>query len=124
MLFAQIADALINGSGFCRRLGEIEKASGSPRVIEIIDSILCDTQTWPLQDFLGIDPDGDHARQCQTSCYRCIQRYGNRRYHGLLDWRLGLSYLRAMASPTYSCCLDDGDLVLPEISGWRERLMS
>ncbi|WP_321807369.1 DEAD/DEAH box helicase [Burkholderia sp. BCC1993] len=117
----QIADALINGSGLCRRLGEVEKASGSPRIIEIIHSILRDTQTWPLQDFLGTDLDGDHARQCQTSCYRCIQRYSNRRYHGLLDWRLGLSYLRAMASPIYSCGLDDRDLVLPEVSGWMER---
>ncbi|WP_204117302.1 helicase-related protein [Paraburkholderia sp. C35] len=117
----QIADALINGSGLCRRLGEVEKASGAPRIIEIIDSILRDPQTWPLQDFLGTDQDGDHASQCQTSCYRCIQRYGNRRYHGLLDWRLGLSYLRAMASRTYSCGLDRSDLALPEISGWMER---
>lgn len=93
----------------------------SPRIIEIIQSILCDAQTWPLQDFLGTDSDGDHARQCQTSCYRCIQRYGKRRYHGLLDWRLGLSCLRAMASPKYSCGLDDSDLDLPEISGWMER---
>nr|WP_186183775.1 DEAD/DEAH box helicase [Burkholderia gladioli] len=117
----QIADALINGSGLCRRLGETEMASGFPRIVDIIHSILADTHAWPLQDFLGTDSDGDHARQCQTSCYRCIQRYGNRRYHGLLDWRLGLSYLRAMALPGYSCGLDDRDLHLPEISGWMDR---
>ncbi|MGA1810664.1 hypothetical protein VHN57_17405 [Sphingobium sp. WW5] len=80
-----------------------------------------DETTWPLVDFLRVDEDGNHAARCQTSCYRCIQRYGNRSYHGLLDWRLGLSYLRALVDPSYSAGLDAKDQSYPETVGWHDR---
>lgn len=117
----QIADSLINGSGLSRRLG-FDRTNGTPYVIGVIRDILEDREAWPLLDFLKEDAvDGDHAARCQTSCYRCIQRYGNRSYHGLLDWRLGLSYLRALVTPDYSCGLDEKDRSYPETAGWQDR---
>lgn len=115
----QIADALINGSGLSRRLGA--NAGGNrPYVIDVVRSLVSDAAAWPLIDLLDNDEEA-HATQCQTSCYRCIQRYSNRPYHGLLDWRLGLSYLRAMIEPDYACGLNAADLQHPELTGWHER---
>ena len=56
-----------------------------------------------------------------TSCYRCVQRFSNRSYHGLLDWRLGLAYLRALVNPAYGCGLNPGEDELPELAGWSTR---
>ncbi|MNU42841.1 hypothetical protein D3C71_316090 [compost metagenome] len=56
-------------------------------------------------------------KRCGASCYRCLQRYNNRNFHGLLDWRLGLSYLRAMVDPCYECGAD-GDYGHFELSDW------
>ncbi|WP_313080107.1 helicase-related protein, partial [Atlantibacter sp.] len=113
----QIADALINGSGLCRRLAEPEFADGSPLIVTLLHQILEDKNDWPMVDFL----EKDHPSQCQTACYKCIQRYGNRRYHGLLDWRLGIAYLRAMVMPEFACGLNADDWNHPEMKGWRER---
>lgn len=116
----QIADSLINGSGLSRRLGE-DCSDGTPHIVHLIRETLADQTVWPLADFLRVDQDGDHAARCQTSCYRCIQRYGNRSYHGLLDWRLGLAYLRALVTPGYSAGLDAKDRNLAETIGWSDR---
>jgi predicted RNA-binding Zn-ribbon protein involved in translation (DUF1610 family) len=116
----QIADALINGSGLCRRLGAT-LSDGSIQIVTLIRSIVDDLTGWPLIDLLSRDEEGDHAIRCQTSCYRCIQRYSNRSYHALLDWRLGLAYLRAMIQPTYACGLNPADRSFPEIVDWHAR---
>lgn len=119
----QIADALINGSGLCRRLGE-DRSDGTPHIVHLIRETLTANTAWPLIEFLSVDEDGDHAARCQTSCYRCIQRYGNRSYHGLLDWRLGLSYLRALVTPGYTAGLDVKDQLFPETTGWSQRALA
>ncbi len=113
----QIADALINGSGLCRRLSEPVVAGGPTLIVTLLHEILKDQHTWPMADFLK----KDHPTQCKTACYKCIQRYGNRRYHGLLDWRLGMAYLRAMVMPEFACGLNAADWNQPEMKGWRER---
>ena len=87
----QIADSLINGSGLCRRLGEL-RSDGRPGIIHLAEDIISDRGHWPLKDFLA----GNHPETCAASCYACIQQFQNRRYHGLLDWRLGLAYLKAI----------------------------
>lgn len=120
MPMLQIADTLINGSGLCKRLGDPDVIGGVPYIAKMIEEILENQAAWPLQDFLGTDGDGAHPEQCKTSCYRCVQRFGNRRYHGLLDWRLGISYLRAMNQDDYSAGIDAKDKSLPEIAGWYE----
>lgn len=119
----QMADSLINGSGLCRRLGD-DRSDGTPHIVHLIGEILEKGDVWPLVDFLRVDEEGDHAARCQTSCYRCIQRYGNRSYHGLLDWRLGLAYLRALVEPGYSAGLDAKDKNLPETAGWNARALA
>ncbi|UMR31988.1 hypothetical protein MJ904_07375 [Massilia sp. MB5] len=120
MPMLQIADALINGSGLCKRLGDPKASGGVPYIAKLIEEILDDDHAWPLQDFLSTSENGMHAEQCKTSCYRCIQRFGNRRYHGLLDWRLGISYLRAMVQDQYSAGIEANDRHLPEVVGWHE----
>lgn len=119
----QIADSLINGSGLCRRLGD-DRSDGTPHIIHLIKEILERGDLWPLVDLLRVDEESDHAARCQSSCYRCIQRYGNRSYHGLLDWRLGLAYLRALVEPGYSAGLDTNDQDLPETVGWSARALA
>jgi hypothetical protein len=119
----QIADSLINGSGLCRRLGQ-SRSDGKPHIAYLIERALADHSVWPLVDFLRHDVNGDHEARCQTSCYRCIQRYGNRLYHGLLDWRLGLGYLRALIVPGYTAGLDAKDQHHPETSGFSSRALA
>jgi Lhr-like helicase len=112
----QIADSLINGSGLCRRLGEL-RADGRPEIIHLAEKIISDRSQWPLKDFLA----NNHPETCAASCYACIQQFQNRRYHGLLDWRLGLAYLKAILQPSYSCGLNGDFDSHPELSGWPAR---
>lgn len=109
--FLQIADALPNGSGFCRHL----LGDSSLPVTQLIASILDDETAWPRKEL----SHGDHTERCGTSCYKCLQRYNNRNYHGLLDWRLGLSYLRAMNDPDHMCGLDGDFDGYFELRDWR-----
>ena len=106
----QIADSLVNGAGFCRRLAGPGK-SAEPLVVDLIRSMLDD----PNDPMSGAFYDEDHREECARACYRCIQRYGNRGYHGLLDWRLGLSFLRAMVDPNYRAGLDGDFDKYPEL---------
>jgi Lhr-like helicase len=111
----QIADTLINGSGLVRRLGE-KDGNGKPEIVRLIESILEGKAGHALHAFVA----DEHRSRCNTACYRCIQQYGNRRVHSLLDWRLAVAYLRAMIDPSYVCGLD-GQFVTPELDGWLER---
>lgn len=113
----QITDRLVNGAGYCRQLSELNR--GTPRVVRLVDSILHDEGAAPLKDFLRRDEEIDHPKVCDQACYRCLQRYGNQPYHGLLDWRLGLAYLAALYDPAYACGLDgfSGD---PAVADWPE----
>lgn len=108
--YLQISDALPNGSGFCRHL----LGDSTIPVSGLIKSILDDTEEWPRQD-VAVEA---HRKSCGSSCYRCLQRYNNRNFHGLLDWRLGLAYLRAIADPSYQAGVD-GDFGCFEVSDWK-----
>jgi hypothetical protein len=112
----QITDHLINGSGFCERLESID-ATGQTRLVSMIRSIVTDLKTFPLKEFRRKEPGFDHAAQCDQACYLCLQRYGNQSYHGLLDWRLGLSFLEALNDPNFRCGLD-GNFESPSLSDW------
>jgi hypothetical protein len=109
----QIADSLVNGAGFCRRLAGPGK-SAEPLVVDLIRSMLDD----PSDPMSGAFYDVDHREECARACYRCIQRYGNRGYHGLLDWRLGLSFLRALVDPNYRAGLAGDFDKYPELKDW------
>lgn len=107
--YLQLSDALPNGSGFCRHL----LGDSTIPVSVLIKSILDETNEWPRREF-AVEA---HRRSCGSSCYRCLQRYNNRNFHGLLDWRLGLAYLRAIADPSYEAGFD-GDYGCFEVSDW------
>ena len=112
-----ITDHLVNGAGLCARLGS--PVDGDvPLVVELIQSILQDENEYPLNRFLDPSHQG-----CDESCYRCLQRYGNSPYHALLDWQLGLAFLRAMVEPTYACGLN-GNFVAPELRRFEELVQS
>ena len=106
----QITDELINGAGFCRHLSEDE--GGEPRIFALLRSMLFDRNAYPLNALLA-----DSHDDCDEACYACLLRYGNQQYHGLLDWQLGVTYLRSMADPGFRCGLD-GEFESPGLSKW------
>lgn len=105
-----IADQLANGAGFARRL--YDQVRDKSLVVHLIDSMLGDEDI--LTKYFH---DKEHRSTCNIACYQCIQRYGNRHYHGLLDWRLGLSFLRCMQDSQYVAGLD-GNFNYPELKDW------
>jgi DEAD/DEAH box helicase domain-containing protein len=112
----QIADHLVNGAGFVERLAGPGK-NGRPLVAELISSIVRDEHAYPLSDLLREDEQHSHPKECDQACYRCIQRYSNQTYHGLLDWRLGLAFLQLLDDPRWLCGLD-GDFSSPALRDW------
>jgi len=59
---------------------------------------------------------GGHA-SCDSSCYDCLKVYRNMTYHGLLDWRLAISYLKVLHDSSYVSGLD-GNFSSTELSSW------
>jgi hypothetical protein len=108
----QIADFLVNGAGFCRRLAELD--SGRPRLARLVASLVENSRDSLAGPFF----EGDHPETCARSCYRCLQRYNNRGYHGLLDWRLGIGFLRALLDPSWRAGLDGRFADYPELADW------
>jgi hypothetical protein len=109
----QITDFLVNGAGFCRRLAEREMG-GQRLIVRLMRSLVEDTHDKLVSSFLV----QGHRQICSQACYLCLQRYGNRGYHGLLDWRLGLGFLRGLLDPSYRSGLDGHWAEFPEISDW------
>lgn len=114
VLSLQIADELVNGSGLCNQLAQAS-GSGEPYVIMVIRKILSGDEGSPIAELM----EKTHARECLTGCYRCLHRYGNQQYHGLLDWRLGLDVLRILMDPNYRCGVD-GDYGSSSLDDWPE----
>jgi DEAD/DEAH box helicase domain-containing protein len=101
-----INDHLPNGAGFTSWM-----ASNWRDVLNQIVSL-----SPPPDSFPGFLISEQH-RSCESSCYDCLRQYRNMSYHGLLDWRLGLSLLRIFANSQFRCGLD-GSFVEPDIDGW------
>ncbi|WP_084518701.1 DEAD/DEAH box helicase [Bradyrhizobium sp. th.b2] len=108
----QIADYLVNGAGFCRRLAIAE--GDRPMVARLIQSLVNDPHDRLARPFFN----AEHTRTCARSCYRCLQRYNNRGWHGLLDWRLGLGFLRALLEPDWRAGLDGRWSDFRELADW------
>lgn len=108
----QIADHLVNGAGFCRRLAAED--GGRPMVVRLVESMVRDLEDPLVRPFF----QNDHLRACARSCYRCLQRYNNRGWHGLLDWRLGIGFLRGMLQPDWQAGLDGRWDAAREIKDW------
>lgn len=96
-----LTDGLANGSGFVRQLYE--------NLGEILNDICAEP---PHQKFI------EHViwkHHCETACYDCLKVFRNMNYHGLLDWRLGVSLLRMLKDPDYLCGAD-GNFNYPELN--------
>lgn len=110
--YLQIADALVNGAGFSKRLAA--KGIKEPLIIELMRSMLDDPTDPMTSSFFA----QQHREQCARSCYRCIQRFGNRNYHGLLDWRHGLSFMRCLLEPEHRVGLAGDFRAYRELIDW------
>lgn len=109
----QMADQLVNGSGLCDRLSQTG-LSGAPIVLEVMRALIGNKNASPLKELL----EPSHRDECLLGCYRCLHRYGNQAYHGLLDWRLGLDAIQLLLDETYDAGLS-GDFSAPGIEDWK-----
>ena len=61
--------------------------------------------------------------QCKTSCSKMFKCYIlNMPFHGLLDWRLGLSYLRTFLDSNYT--LFDGNFDFFELANLNNEIIN
>jgi Lhr-like helicase len=95
----QIADELVNGSGLTSRLLHEDPFSKNLLLLDLIKSIVDTSEDGIAGKYIG------HGENCATACYRCLHRYGNQPYHGLLDWRLGLDVLLILLDSSYDAGL-------------------
>lgn len=109
----QISDELINGSGLTNRLGQIDQ--NQPLFLSSIYQIMSEKNGSPYFEFMK----DLHPEKCFTGCYRCLHRYGNQHYHGLLDWRLGLNVLSMLLDSSYLAGID-GNFNYPGLMDWRD----
>lgn len=103
-----LSDTLPNGSGFVQWLNDNWE--------NVLRTAACMESEHPIK-YIEMLTSTDHMEHCDTACYKCLESYRNMAYHGLLDWRLGVSYLRIMADSAYKCGLD-GNYSSPELSDW------
>lgn len=101
-----LADEKINGSGFVADLYS--------NFLEYKDRILFGGDLYFKQML-----SDDHIKECNSSCYKCLNSYLNMPYHGLLDWRLGIALFRIICDCSYKAGAD-GDFSKPELQGWSE----
>lgn len=100
-----LSDRLPNGAGFVREAYE--------NLAHILQGIHNPAQGSYAQKMLTCT----HRTACDAACYDCLKVYRNMTYHGLLDWRLALTYLKALQDPSYRVGLD-GNFSTPELEGW------
>lgn len=104
-----LADEQVNGSGFVVDLFD--------NFTEYVNRILHHED-----QFFKTMLSSEHSKECDSSCYECLSNYSNMPYHGLLDWRLGISLFRLMVDNGYKVGLN-GNFSYPEISDWKEQAM-
>jgi DEAD/DEAH box helicase domain-containing protein len=101
-------DQLANGAGFAQWLADN------------FASVLDDAVRIPSHpESFAAALTSDTHRSCDHACPDCLRTFRNMSYHGLLDWRLGLSLLRVFSDPHHTCGLD-GSFKTPELEGWRD----
>lgn len=103
-----LTDDLPNGSGFVRY--------GFSNIITLIEDRILGAQKAASNGFFEYIRGDDH-QNCLTSCYKCLKIYRNMSYHSLLDWRLGLAWLRTLVDPQYKFG-SDGNFNFIELQDW------
>lgn len=106
-----LADEKINGSGFVKDLYRNFDTYANVRILQGGDTF--------FKDMLS----PAHDAFCDSACYSCLQVYRNMPYHGLLDWRLGISLLRLIMDENYKCGTDYDFASYPELKSWPKMAM-
>jgi DEAD/DEAH box helicase domain-containing protein len=88
-----LADEHENGSGFVKSL--FERFQRNPSYYKNFTSTNSDSK------FLKNILTNSHVNSCRGACYNCLQVYRNMNFHGILDWRLGISLLRSIFEIDY-----------------------
>lgn len=90
-----VADALANGAGYCRYMGELN-TDGELRLLKYLHK-MTDINSYFSERLIG------HGKDCDSSCYRkgCMRDYFNMPYHPFLDWRLGLDVAQLCLNESY-----------------------
>ena len=101
-----LSDWLANGAGFVRWASQN------------INTILSEINSPSPNSYIGNILKNVHIGACDSACYECLKVYRNMTYHGLLDWRLGISYLKTLVDKNYLAGLN-GDFSSPELQGWQ-----
>ncbi|MCE5285179.1 MAG: DEAD/DEAH box helicase [Pelosinus sp.] len=98
-----LSDRLPNGAGFTRYLWMHFK----------------DMLTETCKPYAGSYADTiiNSNHRCDSACYDCLKVYRNMPYHGLLDWRLAMSYIRILLDAQHNVGLD-GNFTVPELRDW------
>ena len=100
-----LADEYINGSGFVQDMyNHFDK---------YVHNILEGGDMY-FKNMLS----SEHSYSCQSVCYECLASYNNMPYHGILDWRLGISLLRLLTDSQYDIGIK-GNFDYPELINWR-----
>lgn len=102
-----INDRLPNGAGFTRWLSE--------NLAEVLTNTVAARPG--NVDYVGQLMSDEHRQSCDAASYCCLAEYRNMSYHGLLDWRLGLSLIWILADSTFSCGLN-GQFDTPFLVDW------
>jgi len=102
----KFGDTLPNGSGFTREFNlKIEQL--------IRQFIGKETQNHFVKKLF----DESH-KHCNDSCHLCLNDYRTLRFNGLLNWKLGISYIRLLSDDNYLFGLN-GDFNYPELQQWQ-----
>ena len=103
-----LSDRLPNGAGFVR--------AAYNNLVNILREL---SNPSNLGSYAGFIQKEEHLSICDSACYDCLRVYRNMSYHGLLDWRLALSYLKILLDNNYSAGLN-GNFNDIELRGWPE----
>lgn len=103
-----LSDHLANGAGFVAWVA---------REWPHLAARICSTSE-PPGTFIGALTSNEHRANCGSAGYDCIKQFRNMTYHGLLDWRLGLSVLRILGTGALTGL--DGRFDTPELDGWAD----
>lgn len=101
------SDRLANGSGFVKYLKDHLTSV-------LTEACLPESGSGSYSDVIL---SHDHIKDCSSSCVDCLRVFRNMSYHGLLDWRLAISYVRILLDNGYRAGLDR-DFSYPELANW------
>lgn len=96
-----ISDVLENGAGFARQIAEV----GIEELFEELEAAIDGTTLKPWMKPIQELTEKSHRESCKSSGYCCLHEYKNQPFHPILDWQLGLTLLRVIANPDFSCGL-------------------